>query len=564
MRLWSLCALLVLACAVPRAELPVADIAVQQVTVTVGPFDIHRRYRSMEGPYVMETLRISDLVEQKATVLGEPRVKYVEGGTFASMNGAAASPAPACSPRPRKLYWLRSIKLEVLDEAGRPLPTAEFICHMNLDVDPAFRNRVFEEGERCTQARILTLTQGQTEVRFPEGFGVPVASDEQWTWTFQAANRTTDEHRRLQHRMTMELIEDQDLLEPVQALAWMTPFLSVVVDKNSPEARARELKEMPGCLPTTVGLTAPNSVPGTNFDSWCGQRRTGHWVVAPGRHTYQSAIPELRMPEDRTLRLVWSHVHPLLETASILECAGKKPLLTVRARTRTKPGIELEAIELLTFPEGLTLKADTNYAIESVYHNTTRAGQDSMVSLGLFYDDHQFARPAWVLANQNEDVNCAVLPLYDGPLLQAPRKLTLETSRGPLRIVLDPELAPQTASQVARLLEEGVYDETPFVRYEPGFVLQLGNAKQDTSPLLRRLPVEPSGRKHAKGLLSMARYEDPDSAVSSFSIMLGPAPHLDGQYTVFGWVETDPASQATLEALTKNFQPDKEVLRGVR
>lgn len=591
--LWALCALLLLACNL--ASSPVAPPKKGpgfEVSLVVGPFDIHRRYRSMEGPYVLETVRISDLVESKETVLGPQRVKYVEGGFQPSMQGGIKEPAPdpskaAC--RRRKLYWVKSFSLDVLDEEGKPMPSAEFICHMNLDVNGDFRDRIFPEGQPCDNERLLTLTQGQTTVTFPEGFALPVASDEQWTFTFQAANRTTDEHRLLRHRLRMELVEDKDLLEPIQPLAWFTPYLSVVVDKNSPEATAREKKEMPGCLPTSVGLAAPNSVPGTMFDSWCGQRRTGHWVVPPGRHTYQSALPEMRWTEDRILRMVWSHVHPLMESVSLIQCRTRQPLFTVKARTRTKGGLELESIELLSWPQGLKLPKNENFEIQSIYDNTTDSPQDSMVALGVFFDDTKFARPAWVLENQNEDVNCSVpvsqlsrpvneLPLFnvasDGPLLKSKKRLEVETSEGKLRIVLDPTLAPIHATQIHRLLTAGVYDETPFTRYERGFVLQTANVEQklegsaltaEQQRLLRRLPLEARPEAlHKPNFLTMARYEDPTSAVSSFSILLGPASHLDGDYTVFGWVESDPISQITLKALTDNFSPDTVAIKSVR
>ncbi len=592
--IWALCALLLLAC----TQAPSTTVAPPkkgpdfEVSLVVGPFDLHRRYRSMEGPYVLETVRISDLIERKETVLGPQRVKYVEGGFQPSMQGGikepVADPSQAACRR-RKLYWVKSFSLDVLDEQGKPMPSAEFICHMNLDVNGEFRDRIFPESEPCENERLLTLTQGQTTVSFPKGFALPVASDEQWTFTFQAANRTTDEHRLLRHRLRMELVEDKDLLEPIQPLAWFTPYLSVVVDKNSPEATAREKKEMPGCLPTSVGLAAPNSVPGTMFDSWCGQRRTGHWVVPPGRHTYQSALPEMRSTQDKILRLAWSHVHPLMESTALIQCANRQPLFTVKARTRTRGGLELESIELLSWPQGLKLPKNENFELQSVYDNTTDSPQDSMVALGVFFDDTKFARPAWVLENQNEDVNCSAplsrdsqpvndLPLFDatkdGPLLKSPKRLELETSEGKLRIVLDPALAPVHATQIHRLLTSGVYNETPFVRYERGFVLQTANAEQklegsaltaEQQDLLRRLPLEARPEAlHKTNALSMARYEDPTSAVSSFSILLGSASHLDGDYTVFGRVELDPISQITLKALTDNFSPGTVAIKSVR
>ena len=93
-----------------------------------------------------------------------------------------------------------------------------------------------------------------------------------------------------------------------------------------------------------------------------------------------------------------------------------------------------------------------------------------------------------------------------------------------------------------RLASVGVYDGTSFHRVVRGFVIQTG-ALTSRGPLTEKQqklvqPLKPefNDTKHVKGILSMARGDDPASAMTSFFIVTGDAPSLDGKYTVFGRV----------------------------
>jgi cyclophilin family peptidyl-prolyl cis-trans isomerase len=124
-------------------------------------------------------------------------------------------------------------------------------------------------------------------------------------------------------------------------------------------------------------------------------------------------------------------------------------------------------------------------------------------------------------------------------------RILFRTNRGDLVLGLYPEVAPKTVAQILKLVRLGVYDSAKFYRIEPNFVAQVTDARNRINPLtpeqiqaLVNLPAEFSSVKHRPGVLSMARQDaDINSAESSFSILLGPAPHLDGKYTVFGQVE---------------------------
>lgn len=125
-------------------------------------------------------------------------------------------------------------------------------------------------------------------------------------------------------------------------------------------------------------------------------------------------------------------------------------------------------------------------------------------------------------------------------------RIILSTNLGDLVLALYPEVAPRHVDQLLRLVRAGAYDTTRVVRVEPGFVIQFSDIHDREVPLTQEqraveqdLPAEfSSSLHHELGTLSMARWDDPNSARSSFSILLGEAPHLNGAYTIFGHLES--------------------------
>ena len=108
---------------------------------------------------------------------------------------------------------------------------------------------------------------------------------------------------------------------------------------------------------------------------------------------------------------------------------------------------------------------------------------------------------------------------------------------GMVVIELFPDKAPQHVEQIKRLVRSGFYDGLTFHRVIDGFMAQGGDPKGDgTGGSGKKIPAEFSKVPHKRGILSMARAQDPNSADSQFFIVLKDSPFLDGQYTVFGRV----------------------------
>ncbi len=125
----------------------------------------------------------------------------------------------------------------------------------------------------------------------------------------------------------------------------------------------------------------------------------------------------------------------------------------------------------------------------------------------------------------------------------AEHRVVMETSRGDIVLEFFPDKAPNHVRHFLRLTALGVYDKTAFHRVAPGFVIQAGDLNTRTEPYPQAaqefvVPInaEINDIRHTAGIVSMARGEARDSALTSFFIVLGDQPPLDDFYTVFGHV----------------------------
>jgi peptidylprolyl isomerase len=115
--------------------------------------------------------------------------------------------------------------------------------------------------------------------------------------------------------------------------------------------------------------------------------------------------------------------------------------------------------------------------------------------------------------------------------------LILETSKGPVTILMRPDLAPQHVSRIKELVRDGFYDGIVFHRVIDGFMAQTGCPHgTGTGGSGKKLKAEFSKAKHVRGTVSMARAQNPDSGDSQFFICFADAPFLNGQYSVWGEV----------------------------
>ncbi len=153
-------------------------------------------------------------------------------------------------------------------------------------------------------------------------------------------------------------------------------------------------------------------------------------------------------------------------------------------------------------------------------------------------------------------------------------KAVIETSHGNIEITFFHHKAPGHVENFVKLAREGFYDGTIFHRVIPGFMIQGGdpNTKGDdfssygTGGPGHTVDAEFNDISHKRGILSMARSQDPDSAGSQFFIVVKDSTSLDNQYTVFGEVTSGMEVADKIVDLPRDGRdlPDERVEMKVR
>ena len=158
---------------------------------------------------------------------------------------------------------------------------------------------------------------------------------------------------------------------------------------------------------------------------------------------------------------------------------------------------------------------------------------------------------------------------FDGATVEKMRDqcVTLETEAGAIEIELTPEVAPESVRNFLNLAATGSLDTTTFSRVVKDFVIQGGNLSTSekwglelSKRASRKLPDEPSLVKHVRGIVSMARGEEPNSASTHFFILVGEGQHLNGKFAAFGKVRKGMEVADAINAAPKDGdKPEKPV-----
>jgi len=172
-------------------------------------------------------------------------------------------------------------------------------------------------------------------------------------------------------------------------------------------------------------------------------------------------------------------------------------------------------------------------------------------------------------ANARTTVETPVAEPFDGASVEkmAAQCVTLDTDLGAIDIAMMPEAAPESVRNFLNLSATGALDTTTFSRVVKGFVIQGGNLQTSerwsaelSKRMARRLPDEPGLVKHVRGIVSMARTDEPNSATTHFFILVGPGPHLDSKFAAFGTVAKGmEVVEAINQSPAENEKPEKPV-----
>jgi peptidyl-prolyl cis-trans isomerase B (cyclophilin B) len=189
-----------------------------------------------------------------------------------------------------------------------------------------------------------------------------------------------------------------------------------------------------------------------------------------------------------------------------------------------------------------TLKGTLHRTLKGTLHSTLSILLSTFSAIALA----QGPAPEPKKANERPATSAPVVKEpFDGASveLMTSQCVTFDTEVGLIEIEVLPEGAPESVRNFLNLAATGLFDTTTFGRVVPKFVIQGGNlgtnerwSYEMARRAARRVPDEPSYLKHVRGIVSMARPDEPNMATTHFFILVNDAPTLDGIFAAFGRV----------------------------
>ncbi len=291
---------------------------------------------------------------------------------------------------PPELLWITGYRAVMVEPEGEAVLPQEFMCHANLNLDMDAHRARFG-WKKTASRRLFTLSQGQSEVRFPPGFGIPIASDEKIGVEMQVLNLNVEgEPFSVRHKVTVEYVRDADLTQPMKPLFMKAATGLVSLGDERAHYQVAEpdpTQHGEGCM---VGERAAGKV----WTDDNGREFSGHWVVEPGREENHTLVTEsLRLPFDTTVHYIAAHVHPFAESIALRDLTTGETVFSSKAHNFTDR-IGLSRVEYYSSVEGFPVYADHEYELVNIYDNTSGEEQDSMAVLFIYALDQEFERPA--------------------------------------------------------------------------------------------------------------------------------------------------------------------------
>jgi len=330
------------------------------VTFLSDVYEIKDIYRSMKGPHTTTELRLSDSEEPE-------------------------------------LIWITGFRAEMVGPDGETPMSQELMCHSNLDIDAKTHNYLFQSKMNPKISRLFTLSQGQNEIEFPDGFGMPILTPEALKLTTQVLNLNYKKPNiKTRHKITIRYVRDSDLKKPMIPL--MKIFSNSLKRLDESEngyynlVSADEERHGEGCL---LGESAGENIIRDSFE----RKYTGHWIVKPGREVNTTFVTNmLGVPYDTKVHYIAIHLHPFAESLELKDLTTGETVFKSNAKN-SEDKIGLDHVDYYSSSEGLPIYKGHEYQLISSYNNTTDEDHDSMAVIYMYAQDREFRKPNPSVAN---------------------------------------------------------------------------------------------------------------------------------------------------------------------
>ncbi|HMC00552.1 MAG TPA: hypothetical protein VKN14_05895 [Flavobacteriaceae bacterium] len=301
-------------------------------------------------------------------------------GLYKSMEGPKAQGTFQIDSNKEELVWLTSFETLSLSSDEKDTLSTDFICHSNIDffgnnhlTKWNLDNRIGEQYPRLT-----TMSNGIEKYKLPEGFGMPIFTNENLILTTQTLNHNIKNKLiNVKHQLNIGYKDNSISLKPLMS---KTVFVMLPYDSQNPLKGPTE-KNPSFCLPVETK--------NHSYLNEKGESLSGHWVIFPGKATFSYDISnQLQLKDSTTMHYIVSHLHPFAETLSFRDKTLDSTLFTSVAKNYHHK-IGLDKVSDFSSEKGILLYPNHKYELVLKTDNTTNIKQDMMASMFVFLYDKE-------------------------------------------------------------------------------------------------------------------------------------------------------------------------------
>ena len=307
------------------------------------------------------------------------------------VEGGPVSLLPSQGP---ELVWIRGFSVTPVTPDGKEKLSTEFLYYSNLDFsDYVTHRQIFGENPIGTY-RLFALSQGQNQVEFPPGFGIPVMSNELLQWNVIPMNLSLkNQSLSLKFKFGLDYLKDSDLSAPLKPLVVTNAVVAKLLygrDGYFGVEKPNELIQEAESAPGVHALEGERYILGDGK----GRKFSLYWVVKPGRESdHTLATRFINLPFDTTLHYANAHLYPYAESLELKDLDTHQIIFKGGA-SQAEKGVGLARTDHFSSAEGIPLYKDHNYDLIATYNNPTSDDQKAMATLFLYLLDKDFKRPA--------------------------------------------------------------------------------------------------------------------------------------------------------------------------
>jgi len=314
-------------------------------------FTIDTIYRSMQGPYEIKHIQLGEKSED--------------------------------------ILWITAYESEVISTDTEVKVSDGYMCHSNLNF--ADTSTVpWRLNAAVNNSRIFTLSEGQTKLEMPKGFGIPVPSGQKFELVSQVLNHHNNEiNLEVKHKAKIKYQKNSNTLKALyQKSIFITKQYAGPEGKYGTPKQCADFHEHE----EVVNKSNEHDCGVHNFkgkydpykDNY-GRMYTGHWEIPYGPDTLKTNVSRMmELRKETKIHLIGVHLHPFAEALEFWDISDKK-LLYSASMDKDSLDFSFKSIHYYTSDEGISVFPDHQYELKSVYNSTDSSNMHSAMAVMYLY-----------------------------------------------------------------------------------------------------------------------------------------------------------------------------------